>query len=277
MLEASPLTQPPRCGNHFFLIARRAYFFHNAAMSTLKAALKLRDTLTHYPDLAPMGTIAYILNPIEYAWKNHADYITRYAPDGHRVEAILLGMNPGPWGMAQTGIPFGTSTLVRDFLGITGEVDQPKRFHPKRPIHGIQCKTQEVSGMRLWGAIRDCFGTPEAFFARFYVANYCPLAFQDEKGANITPDKLPKALWEECSAACQAHLAEVVTALRPQMIIGVGKWAQTQADIVRKVFDLPVETASILHPSPASPAANRGWKALALAQLEKLGHPWPTG
>ena len=35
-----------------------------------------------------------------------------------RKEAVFLGMNPGLWGMAQTGVPFGTVSLVRDWMGI---------------------------------------------------------------------------------------------------------------------------------------------------------------
>jgi len=42
-------------------------------------------------------------------------------------------MNPGPWGMAQTGVPFGEINAVKDWLGINAEVDKPQKQHPKRP------------------------------------------------------------------------------------------------------------------------------------------------
>ena len=245
-------------------------------MGLVDSAAHLRDTLNDYPDRAPIGAVTTILNPLDYAWDNHATYLTRFAPPGHTVEAIFLGMNPGPWGMAQTGIPFGTSKLVREFLGITGEVRQPKHTHPKRPIYGIHCKTQEVSGTRLWGAIRTCFGTPEAFFARFFVANYCPLAFQTAAGGNVTPDKLPKSAWEAISRACQAHLRDTIVLLKPKTVIGIGKWAEKQAAIVIAAHTLPTRTATILHPSPANPAANTGWYQVATAQLTAIGHPWPS-
>lgn len=243
-------------------------------MSTLEAALKLRDALHQYSEQKELGQAAYILNPLDYAWEPHATYIKKFAPAGHHIEALLLGMNPGPWGMAQTGIPFGTSNLVRDFLEIEGEVKPPPRTHPKRPIIGLNCETQEVSGTRLWGAIRDCFQTPEAFFSRFYVANYCPLAFQSETGSNITPDKLPGAEWQSIVSGCEDHLAHLIQSLKPKTVIGVGKWAENEAKRVIASRGLATQTATILHPSPASPAANRGWKEAALRQLAAIGHPW---
>lgn len=245
-------------------------------ISTLSAAQTLRDALHDYPARAPIGPVAYILNPLVYAWKNHAAYITRFAPDGHTVKAILLGMNPGPWGMAQSGIPFGTTSFVKNFLGLHEKVDTPLHTHPKRPILGLTCEKQEVSGMRLWSAIQSSFQTPENFFRDFFVVNYCPLAFQSESGANLTPDKVPSELWHTCRHASEAHLADVIRALKPEMVIGIGKWAEDQAKQVIARFSLSVKTGTILHPSPASPAANRGWAEQAHAQLKALGYPWPT-
>ena len=96
-------------------------------------------------------------------------------------------MNPGPFGMAQTGIPFGDVTMVRDFLGIDGAVGRPEREHPKRRVEGMACARSEVSGTRLWGWARDEFGTAEHFFGRFFVANYCPLVFMEASARNLDP------------------------------------------------------------------------------------------
>jgi len=241
-------------------------------MTVLDAARRLREAVADYPDRAPVGPAAYILHPLDYAWDLHRAYIERYAPAGHTVEAVFLGMNPGPWGMAQSGVPFGEVGLVRDFLGLEGVVTAPALTHPKRPILGLDCPRSEVSGQRLWGTIRDCFETPEAFFERFYVANYCPLAFQSETGANIVPERMPAAFLAPCLEAAARHLAEVVDALRPRTVIGIGKWAEKRAQQV--LGDREVAIASILHPSPASPVANQGWAEQALAQLRELGHPW---
>src|SRR5688572_32536315 len=95
-------------------------------------------------------------------------------------------MNPGPFGMAQTGVPFGDVAMVRDWLGIVAAVAKPRDEHPKRPVLGFECQRSEVSGARLWGWARARFGTPQRFFERFFVANYCPLAFMESSGANRT-------------------------------------------------------------------------------------------
>ncbi|XP_012587752.1 PREDICTED: single-strand selective monofunctional uracil DNA glycosylase [Condylura cristata] len=41
-------------------------------------------------------------NPVEYAWAPHHTYVTRYCQGPKEV--LFLGMNPGPFGMAQTGV-----------------------------------------------------------------------------------------------------------------------------------------------------------------------------
>jgi single-strand selective monofunctional uracil DNA glycosylase len=184
------------------------------------------------------------------------------------MEVLLLGMNPGPFGMVQTGVPFGEIAAVRDFLGLRGDVRQPAAVHPKRPIEGLACKRAEVSGRRLWGWVRDRFGAPDAFAARFFVANYCPLAFLGESGANLTPDKLPKAETAPLFAVCDRLLRAVVAELRPQWVVGVGAFAEARA---RAVLGDAVRIGRIPHPSPASPAANRGWEKLADAAFAELG------
>lgn len=239
-----------------------------------EAAAALRDALEGYPDRAPSGDVAFVLNPLEYAWERHLDYLERHAAP--RVEAVFLGMNPGPWGMAQTGVPFGSPDLVRDFLGLSGPVRPVTRTHESRPILGFEGDRTEVSGQRLWGGVRACFGTPAAFFARFFVLNFCPLVLQSETGSNVTPDKVPGDLLTDAFAACDSHLAAALRILRPKTVIGVGAWATKQAARVVEANHLGLAIGTILHPSPASPAANRGWLEAVRPQLEALGHPWPA-
>ena len=242
------------------------------------AAKRLVRDLAVYGESAPELGVAYVLNPLDYAWNVHQAFLRRYAPsEPGQVEAVLVGMNPGPWGMAQTGVPFGSPDLVREFLGLSGiAVKEPAHVHPKRRIAGLESARGEVSGRRLWGGARDCFGDAEAFFARFFVLNYCPLVFQSETGANLTPDKLPKDYMAASAAACDRHLEAALRALGPKTAIGVGKWAEQQLRKVVGAAGLEVEVATILHPSPASPVANRGWLEQARAQLEAMGHPWPA-
>jgi single-strand selective monofunctional uracil DNA glycosylase len=171
--------------------------------------------------------------------------------------------------MAQTGVPFGDVAMVRDLLRLAGEVGRPLREHPKRPIEGLACPRGEVSGARLWGWVRDDFGSAERFCDRFFVANYCPLAFMEASGRNLTPDKLPPAEQGPLFAACDQALRETVALLRPRQVVGVGVFASERA---RRALDgMGIGVGSILHPSPASPLANRGWAALVRRQLAELG------
>ena len=211
--------------------------------------------------------VTHVYNPLGYARTIHEGYLRRFG--GGRKEAVFLGMNPGPWGMAQTGIPFGEVAAVRDWMGLDGAVESFPGEHPKRPVRGFDCTRSEVSGRRLWGWASDHFGAPECFFDRFLVLNYCPLMFLEESGRNRTPDKLPAAERAPLEAACDAALGELVEALEPEWVIGVGKFAERRARLALDGVDLRIGT--VLHPSPASPAANRGWREQAVAQLGALG------
>jgi single-strand selective monofunctional uracil DNA glycosylase len=213
--------------------------------------------------------VAFVYNPLEYARSLHVAYLTRYGRGSKEV--ILLGMNPGPFGMAQTGVPFGDVTMVRDFLGLggqMGEVGRPTQEHPKRKVQGMACPRAEVSGTRLWGWAREDFGTAERFFARFFVANYCPLAFMDSGARNLTPDKLPASEQNALFAACDEGLRQTVAILRPRHVVGIGAFATARARSALSGVD--VRIGSILHPSPASPLANRGWAAQVRRQFAEL-------
>ncbi len=215
--------------------------------------------------------VSHVYNPLDYAWEPSAQYLERYgaAPK----EVVLVGMNPGPWGMAQNGVPFGEIRAVRDWLGIDAPIGRPEREHPKRPVLGWECHRHEVSGERLWGWARRTFGTPARFFERFFIANYCPLSFMEESGRNRTPDKLPSAEREALFAVCDRYLRRTVEELAPRLVVGVGQFAEGRARAA--LSGLGIEIGRILHPSPASPAANRGWSEVAHRQLEELGAPLP--
>lgn len=221
--------------------------------------------------------VAHVYDPHVYAWAPYEAYVNHYGASGKRV--VLLGMNPGPFGMMQTGVPFGEIAAVRDWMGIRARVDKPAHEHPKRPIEGFDCKRSEVSGRRLWGWAAARFGAAEAFFADWFVLNYCPLAFLEASGRNFTPDKLPAALLAEVHAACDRHLAAALATLSPQWAIGVGAFAERriravlESDLMDGAVARRIRVGQILHPSPASPAANRGWEAAAEKQLAALGVP----
>jgi single-strand selective monofunctional uracil DNA glycosylase len=232
-----------------------------------RSARRLRNAVNKLKFSPP---VALVYNPLDYAWAPYAAYLTRFADTPKRV--VFLGMNPGPFGMVQTGIPFGDVFAVRDWLGLQADVGKPPREHSRRPILGFNCARSEVSGRRLWGLFRERFGSPEMFFADHFVINYCPLAFLEESGRNHTPDRLPTAERFPLLAACDEHLFSVISLLNPDWVVGVGDFALRRA---REVFTgSRPNLGQILHPSPASPAANRGWSALATRQLQELGI-WP--
>ena len=211
--------------------------------------------------------VTHVYNPLVYARQAWDLYCEKYGQG--RREVLLIGMNPGPFGMGQVGVPFGEIAAVRDWLGIEVAIGKPPKEHPKRPILGFDCARSEVSGRRLWGWARDTFGSPEAFFARFFVANYCPLVFMEESGRNRVPEKLPKSEREPVFEACDRALRRTVEHFAPEFIIGVGKFAEKKARSV--VAGLDVVVGSVPHPSPASPLANRGWSALVAPALLKVG------
>ncbi len=234
------------------------------AEEVINAAKRVREAVAKLHFAAP---VTHVYNPLDYAWAPHEAYLHRYANTKKRV--VFLGMNPGPFGMAQTGVPFGEINAVRDWLGIQADVRQPMNFHAKRPVQGFDCPRSEISGQRLWKLFADRFGTAEKFFASHFVLNYCPLAFMEESGCNRTPNKLPPNERKPLFAACDEHLRRVVVALQPEWLIGVGDFAFKRA---LEVFtNPPPKIGRILHPSPASPAANANWAAIATGELQKLG------
>lgn len=231
-----------------------------SVQSLVKAA---RDLSNKVSRLTFDSRITHIYNPLEYAWEPYLQYLHRFA-QGHK-KVLFLGMNPGPWGMAQTGIPFGEIESVRDWMGIDGEIVPPGAAHPKRPIEGFSCTRSEVSGRRLWNLMRDRFGSAEQFFTDHFVSNYCPLVFMESSGKNFTPDKLASVWREELFQACDHHLRQIVLELQPKWLLGVGKFAEKR--LANLFAGSSCSIASILHPSPASPMANRGWAEAAANKM----------
>lgn len=211
--------------------------------------------------------VTHVYNPLDYARAAHELYLERFARGRRRV--LFLGMNPGPFGMAQTGVPFGEVAAVRDWMGIDAPVGKPAAENPARPVEGLACTRSEVSGRRLWGLFARRWPAAGEFFADHFVANYCPLVFMEESGRNRTPDKLPSTESAPLYTLCDAHLRETVEVLEPEWLIGVGGFAEKR---LRALFDeSKFRIDTILHPSPASPAANRGWDAAAENKLRTLG------
>jgi len=230
----------------------------------IEAARQLNNDVS---TLVFSNPVAYVYNPLDYAWEPYKLYLERYGAGRKRV--IFLGMNPGPWGMAQTGVPFGEIQAAKEWLGIEGKVKKPRVVHPKRPVMGFACTRVEVSGKRLWGLFKERFGNPVSFFNDHFIANYCPLVFMEESGKNRTPDKLKPSESKPLYSVCDRHLKEITIILQPEWVIGVGRFSEMCAQ--RALDGMDIRIGQILHPSPASPAANRDWAKTVTRQLMELG------
>lgn len=212
-------------------------------------------------------TPSHVYNPLTYAWPSYREYLRRYGSQRGRV--LLLGMNPGPWGMTQTGVPFGDVVMVREWFGINASLGKelPPQ-HRKYPILGMACHRNEGSGSRLWRWAEARLGTPDAFFDRFFVWNYCPLLFIGDDH-NLIPERLSRREADALHAVCDRALMAAVRALQPAAVVGIGRYAERRA---HELFGDTIDIGYLPHPSPASPAANRDWAALAEAALA----PWLT-
>ena len=236
-----------------------------ASQKLIVAARELAASVDRLKFAAP---VTHVYNPLVYAWPAHEEYLRRFGRGGKRV--VFLGMNPGPFGMVQTGVPFGEVAAVRDWLKISARVESPAAAHPKRPVQGYDCPRSEVSGRRLWTLFAKRFGAPEVFFAGHFVANYCPLAFMSATGSNVTPDKLDQTERARLEAICDEHLRQVLGILQPEWLIGIGASARKRGELA--AAGTGIRVGQILHPSPASPKANRtDWTKTAAAELVGLG------
>jgi single-strand selective monofunctional uracil DNA glycosylase len=254
-------------------------FMRTSSCTALRILDAARDLSRHLAELRFAAPVAHVYDPWQYAWSGYEQYVQRYGNGPRRL--VLLGMNPGPFGMMQTGVPFGEIAAVRDWMGIVARIQAPNPMHPKRPITGFDCTRSEVSGRRLWGWASAQWGSAEAFFSEVFVLNYCPLVWLEASGRNRTPEQLPRHELAPVELACDRHLWEVLEALEPVWAIGIGGFAHRRLQTVLSQapadspLRAPLQLGQILHPSPASPAANRGWAEAVSAQLGALGIDCP--
>ena len=167
-----------------------------------------------------------------------------------------------------SGVPFGEVSVVNDWLQIKGAVGKPKVEHPKRQIEGLNCKRREVSGERFWNFIKSVSGTPEIFFRNCLVYNHCPLIFMGKSGKNVTPPDMKIDVRNKLLQLCDETLKEVIELYSVKHIVGLGRFAEARAKKVLNDNHIKnVKVSFLIHPSPASPAANKGWSDLAFKSL----------
>jgi single-strand selective monofunctional uracil DNA glycosylase len=211
--------------------------------------------------------VTHVYNPLVYARDGYDQYVSRFGNSTKPI--VLVGMNPGPFGMVQTGVPFGDVEMVRDWMGIEVSVRAPANCHPKRPVQGFACPRGEVSGRRLWGWARQRHEKPASFFNHIFVINYCPLVFMEASGRNRTPDRLAanekKGLFEICDQA----LRQSIKVYRPTWVIGIGGFAEKR--VRQALSGLTAKIGRITHPSPANPKANQGWGMIVESEMSAMG------
>lgn len=158
------------------------------ASSFLQIENELSYNLNNWLTTLKSSKIHYVYNPLEYASDPHSKFIRQYCNSTKKI--VFLGINPGPYGMCQTGIPFGEVEASRDWLQVTAQVKKPFKECPNRPIHGFDCTRSEVSGKRFWTLFKNISVSPQIFFKNCMVYNYCPLAFMASNGNNVTPQEI---------------------------------------------------------------------------------------
>ena len=144
----------------------------------------------------------------------------------HQEKVVFLGMNPGPYGMVQSGIPFGEIAAVTEWLQLASTDSQTDERTPKATHHGLIVPRSEVSGRRLWGLFAERFTSAEDFFADHFILNYCPLAFLAETGRNITSTSSAAQTRAFMAQHCDQHFKKALNALQPDWCIGVGGYAE---------------------------------------------------
>ena len=170
--------------------------------------------------------------------------------------------------ISASGVPFGEVSVVNNWLKINGVVGKPKVEHPKRQIEGLNCKRREVSGERFWNFIKSVSGTPEIFFKNCLVYNHCPLIFMGKSGKNVTPPDMKIDVRNKLLQLCDETLKDVIELYSVKHIVGLGRFAETRAKkVVNDNLIKNVDVSFLIHPSPASPAANKGWNDLAYKTL----------
>ncbi|MEE3270215.1 MAG: uracil-DNA glycosylase family protein, partial [Candidatus Thermoplasmatota archaeon] len=196
----------------------------------IEAAASLRDDVDPLGrKLVSEGRIDICYNPLMYAWDVHEEYLRRMG--GLGAQTVMLGMNPGPHGMGQMGIPFAATSVVRELLGISDiQVNQPEIPDDRRPVIGLDYHKEEVSGTRLWGLLQKQYGDAETIASHVFLVNHCPLMlFSGPRASNITPDKIGGETAKALLQRCDEHLREVVEILGADRVVGVGKFAESRA------------------------------------------------
>lgn len=140
-----------------------------------------------------------VVNPGSYGERWHARFRRTYPL--RRNPLLFCGLNPGPYGMAQTGVPFTDLKRLRaelprlaTELEATGSALVPPGLAPA-PLRPFLTRTFESSSVRVYRFLALVRETAEAALRDVVFVNPCPLLFVERRsGENRTPADLPREL-----------------------------------------------------------------------------------
>ncbi|RZF44591.1 hypothetical protein LSTR_LSTR001349 [Laodelphax striatellus] len=247
--------------------------FGDDTASVAEEFLKIEDDLVNQltdfnTTLLLRSTVEYIYNPLECAYDVHRNFVHKFCISSKKI--LFLGMNPGPWGMMQTGVPFGDVISVKNWLKVTGEIIKPLKEHHLRPVSGFDCKRVEVSGKRFWAFAQHLSnGNPAVFFRNSFVHNYFPFVLMTESGKNVTPADLKPAEQKELESLCDESLCSVIDLLKVETIIAIGRYTEKRVKAVLRKTPKNVDVVYMMHPSPRNPKSNQEWMSTAINCLRE--------
>ena len=196
----------------------------------------------------------------------HEQYLKRFGEGRKRV--VFLGMNPGPFGMVQVGVPFGEVNAVRDWMQISAPVAPPKTPNPSRPVEGFTCQRSEVR-------VSAC----GRFFAERYphAQDFCRPLCAELLPAGVLRSRAQR----DTRQAPEERNRTALCRLRCTFRRASTRWRRNGWSASASLPDAGASSACPFvpagedrhraHPSPAGPIANRGWAPQAAAQLTALG------
>ena len=89
-------------------------------MDLAKKVLEIETRLSEELSRLDFGSsVTHVYNPLDYAIEPHGNFVRKYCSSNKDV--LFVGMNPGPFGMAQTGV----NILICDHHYLSFNVHDP--------------------------------------------------------------------------------------------------------------------------------------------------------
>jgi len=255
---------------------------NTVADQILAASDRLSERLAALP---PVGDLV-ALDPTRYCRSAWAAYLQMAARLGC---VLVVGMNPGPHGMAQTGVPFTDPWIVDELDLQAPRADVPPADipavgswrHRSHRARGVLGSKREESAKRLWPLLREICAPYAAVGPsadkiaeatrrvcnEVLLVNALPICWLDPAGKNVSAEQVekraPAQVREGLRDLVNEWLQAVADILRPAAVIGVGRWARefvTDLDVDHFV-EIPFRDG-IKHPSPSA-GSEAAWRAEA--------------